>query len=89
MNHLRWDLSAPQIEALTKELIEQTKRVYDKVGAQEFDDVSYESTLKALADVEVTYTGEHWLQGRSRGHGERPVPSPPPFQHSLSSESLA
>lgn len=58
MNHLRWDLSAQQIQALTKELIEQTKCVYDRVGTQDFQDVSYESTLKALADVEVTYTGE-------------------------------
>lgn len=56
VNHLRWDLSAQQIQTLTKELIEQTKCVYDRVGAQDFQDVSYESTLKALADVEVTYT---------------------------------
>lgn len=53
---LRWDLDAQQIQALTQELMAQTKRVYDRVGAQSFDEVSYESTLKALADVEVTYT---------------------------------
>lgn len=58
VNHLRWDLSAQQIAELTTELIEQTKRVYDRVGAQEPQDVSYENTLKALADVEVSYTGE-------------------------------
>ncbi|KAG3280761.1 thimet oligopeptidase [Ictidomys tridecemlineatus] len=56
VNYLRWDLSAQQIEVLTKELIEQTKHVYDQVGSQKFEDVSYESTLKALADVEVSYT---------------------------------
>ncbi|XP_020864518.1 thimet oligopeptidase isoform X1 [Phascolarctos cinereus] len=55
-NHLRWDLTAGQIENLTNELIEKTKRVYDQVGSQEFEEVSYESTLKALADVEVEYT---------------------------------
>ncbi|XP_064430504.1 thimet oligopeptidase isoform X5 [Mirounga angustirostris] len=56
VNYLRWDLSAQQIGELTVELIEQTKRVYDQVGSQKFEDVSYESTLKALADVEVSYT---------------------------------
>ncbi|KAK2503678.1 hypothetical protein MC885_005952 [Smutsia gigantea] len=56
VNYLRWDLSAQQIGELTAELIDQTKRVYDQVGSQKFEDVSYESTLKALADVEVTYT---------------------------------
>ncbi|XP_004714342.1 thimet oligopeptidase isoform X1 [Echinops telfairi] len=55
-NHLRWDLSAEQIQTLTRELMEKTKQVYDQVGAQDFQDVSYEKTLKALADVEVTYT---------------------------------
>uniref|UniRef100_A0A8C0A2V0 Uncharacterized protein n=1 Tax=Bos mutus grunniens TaxID=30521 RepID=A0A8C0A2V0_BOSMU len=57
-----WDLSAQQIAELTTELIEQTKRVYDRVGAQEPQDVSYENTLKALADVEVSYTGERWIK---------------------------
>ncbi|XP_057566080.1 thimet oligopeptidase [Hippopotamus amphibius kiboko] len=56
VNYLRWDLSAQQIGELTTELIEQTKRVYDRVGSQELQDVSYENTLKALADVEVSYT---------------------------------
>lgn len=48
------------------ELMEQTKRVYDQVGSQKFEDVSYESTLKALADVEVSYTGKS-RTGSGRG----------------------
>lgn len=54
---LRWDLSAEQIERMAAELTERTKLVYDRVGAQERGEVSYENTLKALADVEVEYTG--------------------------------
>ncbi|NXO30355.1 THOP1 oligopeptidase, partial [Cisticola juncidis] len=53
---LRWDLTAEQIEAMAAELTESTKLVYDRVGAQERGEVSYENTLKALADVEVEYT---------------------------------
>lgn len=56
-NLLRWDLTAEQIEAMAAELTESTKLVYDRVGAQERGEVSYENTLKALADVEVEYTG--------------------------------
>lgn len=68
---LRWDLSAEQIERMAAELTERTKVVYDRVGAQERGEVSYENTLKALADVEVEYTGTYpedtcWLSGNLR-----------------------
>lgn len=72
VNYLRWDLSAQQIAELTTELMEQTKRVYDQVGSLKFEDVSYESTLKALADVEVSYTG------KSRSGSRQGAPAPIP-----------
>lgn len=70
-NQLRWDLTAEQIENMAAELTERTKLVYDRVGSQEQGEVSYENTLKALADVEVEYTGtytdgEYWLSGNQR-----------------------
>ncbi|KAI5626672.1 thimet oligopeptidase isoform X1 [Silurus asotus] len=55
-NRLRWDFKPDQIQQLTDELIAKTKKVYDSVGALELAEVSYENTLKALADVEVEYT---------------------------------
>lgn len=56
-NRLRWDLQPDQIHQLTDELIAKTKKVYNSVGALDLASVSYENTLKALADVEVEYTG--------------------------------
>lgn len=53
-NYLRWDLSTQQIGKLTAELMDQTKCMQDQVGSQKFKDVSYESTLKILADVEMS-----------------------------------
>ncbi|KAM3619781.1 uncharacterized protein V6R79_013422 [Siganus canaliculatus] len=56
VNRLRWDLNPEQIQQLSDELIDNTKSVYDRVGAQDLDSVTFENTLKALADVEVEYT---------------------------------
>ncbi|KAG7327682.1 hypothetical protein KOW79_009288 [Hemibagrus wyckioides] len=56
VNRLRWDLKPDEIHQLTDELIAKTKKVYDNVGALDLASVSYENTLKALADVEVEYT---------------------------------
>lgn len=55
-NRLRRDLNPEQIQQLSDELIASTKMVYDSVGALDLDSVTFENTLKALADVEVEYT---------------------------------
>lgn len=60
-NRLRWDLSPEQILQLSNELIANTKKVYDHIGALDLDSLTTDNTLKALADVEVEYTGQSSL----------------------------
>lgn len=60
-NQLRWDLTPEEIKQLSDELITKTKTVFDLVGALDLDSVTFENTLKALADVEVEYTGQYHL----------------------------
>ncbi|XP_061834463.1 thimet oligopeptidase [Nerophis lumbriciformis] len=55
-NRLRWDLGAEQILKKADELIASTEDAYDRVGALALDAVTFENTLKVLADVEVEYT---------------------------------
>ncbi|XP_029821194.1 thimet oligopeptidase, partial [Manacus vitellinus] len=91
-NQLRWDLTAEQIEAMAAELTESTKLVYDRVGSQERGEVSYENTLKALADVEVEYTGGSSGEGGKQLHAA-PGPAAPRaprvvFQEKAESASL-
>lgn len=54
-NALRWDLSPPEIRAMTDSLISRVNRVYDQVGALKIENVSVENTLKALANIRLEY----------------------------------
>ncbi|XP_061744696.1 thimet oligopeptidase-like isoform X1 [Nerophis ophidion] len=55
-NRLRWDLGAEEILKKADELIASTEDAYNRVGALALDAVTFENTLKVLADVEVEYT---------------------------------
>ncbi|KAG8594471.1 hypothetical protein GDO81_001215 [Engystomops pustulosus] len=60
-NRLRWDFTPEQIRSMATELIEKTKSMYDTVVSLPLDSVTFENTLKALADVEVEYAVERTM----------------------------
>ncbi|XP_076020424.1 neurolysin, mitochondrial [Genypterus blacodes] len=54
-NALRWDLSPDEIKTMTDSLITRIKKVYDKVGSLNIENVSTDNTLKVLATAKLDY----------------------------------
>ncbi|KAK6188206.1 hypothetical protein SNE40_004436 [Patella caerulea] len=54
-NKLSWKINNDRIKSESKELIDVTKKIYDKIGSLKPSDVNFKNVIKALADNDCWY----------------------------------
>ncbi|XP_030623761.1 neurolysin, mitochondrial [Chanos chanos] len=60
-NTLRWDLTPEEIKERTENLIRRVKQIYDLVGSLDIERVSFENTLKPLANAKLDYASSRHM----------------------------
>nr|XP_039270641.1 thimet oligopeptidase-like [Styela clava] len=55
---LKWDMTAPEIGERAEKLIETTRALYDKIGNLDLGEVTFENTIKPIADSDCTFSVE-------------------------------
>lgn len=57
---MRWNFTAEEIAQRTTDLIAKARKVYDGIGALTDKDVNYENTIRATADLDVSFSVERY-----------------------------
>ena len=52
---LVWNYTSDEILSKAEKLIENTKTIYDKIGAIPLSEVSFENTIKSIADSDCEF----------------------------------